>query len=176
MMSAAETNDNRGTTWKSQEWLKIGGIYHGHDNHGNCHGGMTSCGTGWNGAHGHVCLWNGKTSNQMWFNYGPFKGGRYPATVWMRPALGGANDRARFNSRSNPATDCYQIYKGDRSAKSGVYWIKKPSTGHAMRAYCDMGDEVGDTGGWTLVYKSGLNVAFNKGMNKNEYNLGAIHI
>lgn len=176
MMGGVETTAAKGDLWKSQNWLKKGGIYGGHGNHGNCHGGMTSCGSGWDSSLGHVCLWRGGTTPHIWFNYGPFTGGNYPGTIWVRPASGGDDDRARYNSENNPADDCYQIWKGDRSAKSGVYWVKKPSTQKAMRVYCDMGDEIGDTGGWTLVYKSGKDVAYNAGMNLNEYKLENIHI
>jgi len=123
-----------------------------------------------------VCLWIGGDNPEIWFNYGPFAAGRYPGTIWVRPGYGGENDRSRYNSENNPADDCYQIWKGDRSAKSGVYWVKKPSSGQSMRVYCDMGDEIGDTGGWTLVYKSGQDVAFKSGLNQNEYNLGNMYI
>merc|ERR1719326_1115090 len=99
-MSAAESNAERGETWRTQEWVNRGGIYEGHDNHGNCHGGMDSCNTGWNNEQGHVCLWIGADEPLLWLNYGPFVGGRYPATIWVRPAMGGENDGARFNSEA----------------------------------------------------------------------------
>ena len=35
-----------GNVWKFEEWNNVGGIYEGHNNHGNCHGGMSNCKNG----------------------------------------------------------------------------------------------------------------------------------
>jgi len=174
MIASAEVRGT-GQAWRNGNWLEIGGIYKDHDNHGNCHGAMTSCSEGWidtNG--GHVCLWI-STNVGMWFNYGPYTGGYYPGTIWIRPSV---DDLTRYNSYENPAIDCYEIYKGDRTSKSGVYWVKKGGYGPSVRVYCDMGDHIGDTGGWTLVYKTSTDfgTTWNGGFQAGEYKPGMLDI
>jgi len=68
-------------------WASNGGIYGGHDNHGNCHGGMNGCASSWIRGVGHICTWNNKGSAGLWFNYGTWTGGRYRGSTWI---LGGS--------------------------------------------------------------------------------------
>jgi len=130
-------------------WYDIGGMYKGHNNHGDCHGSMNNCIDGWTNVPGggHICTFiNSKDKRGMWWNYGVFSPGMYTtATAWVRPTDGEpSQDQA---AASQTETLRYHMKgRGQGGCESGLAITTKAECAIAARAL-----------GWRLDHQTSVN-------------------